>query len=407
MALTELKIRAAKPQEKSYKLADEKGMYLLVQPSGGKLWRFDYRYEGKRKTLALSSYPEVTLADARGRRDAARRILAKGDDPGAIKRAQKACRSEQVANSFEVTARRWHEKNVAKWSESYADKTIRMLERDVFPWIGSTPVVDLDAPKFLAVARKIETRGYIDTAHRAMQLCGQVMRFGVAEGLVSRDPTGDLRGALTPVETTHLPSVTDPARVAEILRMFDAFSGSFPVKCALKLAPIVFTRPGELRQAKWADINLDEAMWSIPAEAMKMREPHLVPLSKQAVEILKDLQPYSGHATYVFPGGRDPNRPMSDAAINAALRRLGIDTKSELTGHGFRAMARTILHEQLRFEPDVIEQQLAHKTPGPLGAAYARAKFIDQRKVMMQAWADYLDELTGQNVQSPPTVVFS
>lgn len=399
MALTELKIKAAKPQEKPYKLADEKGMYLLIQPSGGKLWRLDYRYEGKRKTLALSTYPEVTLADARGRRDAARRILARGEDPGAIKRAQKACRAEQVANSFEVTARRWHEKNESKWSESYAYKTIRMLERDVFPWIGATPIVDLDAPKFLTVARRVEGRGHVDTAHRAMQLCGQVMRFGVAEGLVSRDPTGDLRGALSPVETTHLPSVTDPKRAAEILRMLDAFSGSFPVQCALKLAPLVFTRPGELRKARWVDIDLDDAMWSIPAEAMKMREPHLVPLSSQAVTILKELHPYSGHGEYVFPGGRDPKRPMSDAAINAALRRLGIDTKNELTGHGFRAMARTILHEQLRFEPDVIEQQLAHKTPGPLGAAYARAKFIDQRKVMMQAWADYLDRLVGQTEQ--------
>lgn len=393
MALTELKIKSSKPDTKAYKLADEKGMYLLIQPSGGKLWRLDYRFDGKRKTLALGGYPDVTLAEARDRRDQARKLLAGGSDPGAVKKAQKAGRKEQALNSFEVTARRWHQKNTGKWSESYADKTIRMLERDVFPWIGSKPVVDLEAPEFLSVARRVEKRGHIDTAHRAIQLCGQVMRFAVAEGLVRRDPTGDLRGALVPVESNHMPSVTEPARVGQILQMFEAFTGSFQVQCALKLAPMVFTRPGELRRAKWSDINLDEAMWSIPAEVMKMREPHLVPLSSQAVEILKDLLPFSGHLEYVFPGGRDPKRPMSDAAVNAAMRRLGIDTQNELTGHGFRAMARTILHERLGYEPDVIEQQLAHKTPGPLGAAYARAKFIDKRIKMMQAWADYLDKL--------------
>ena len=393
MALTELKIKSSKSDTKAYKLADEKGMYLLIQPSGGKLWRLDYRFDGKRKTLALGGYPDVTLAEARDRRDQARKLLAGGSDPGAVKKAQKAGRKEQAANSFEVTARRWHQKNTGKWSESYADKTIRMLERDVFPWIGSKPVVDLEAPEFLSVARRVEKRGHIDTAHRAIQLCGQVMRFAVAEGLVRRDPTGDLRGALVPVESNHMPSVTEPARVGQILQMFEAFTGSFQVQCALKLAPMVFTRPGELRRAKWSDINLDEAMWSIPAEVMKMREAHLVPLSSQAVEILKDLLPFSGHLEYVFPGGRDPKRPMSDAAVNAAMRRLGIDTQNELTGHGFRAMARTILHERLGYEPDVIEQQLAHKTPGPLGAAYARAKFIDKRIKMMQAWADYLDKL--------------
>ncbi len=401
MALTELKIKSSKPQLKAYKLADEKGMYLLVQPSGGKLWRLDYRFDGKRKTLALGSYPDVTLSNSRDRRDEARKILAAGSDPSEIKKALKAGRKEQAANSFEVTARRWHQKNAGKWSESYADKTIRMLERDVFPWIGSKPVADLEAPEFLSVARRVEKRGHIDTAHRAMQLCGQVMRFAVAEGLVRRDPTGDLRGALVPVESNHMPSVTEPARVGQILQMFEAFTGSFQVQCALKLAPMVFTRPGELRRAKWADINLDEAMWSIPAEVMKMREPHLVPLSTQAVEILKDLLPFSGHLEYVFPGGRDPKRPMSDAAVNAAMRRLGIDTQNELTGHGFRAMARTILHERLGYEPDVIEQQLAHKTPGPLGAAYARAKFIDKRIKMMQAWSEYLDKLrnaAGSNV---------
>jgi len=393
MALTETKVKSAKSKDQAYKLADEKGMYVFVTPSGGKLWRLDYRFEGKRKTLALGGYPDVSLGQARDKRDEARKSLAAGIDPGFVKQVQKGTRGVQLANGFEVTARRWHQNNTDSWTESYAEKTIRLLERDVFPWIGSRPVADLGAPEFLVMARRIEKRGHVDTAHRAIQLSGQIMRFAVAEGLVLRDPTVDLRGALKPVQSTHMLSVTDPVRVGDILRMFDAFSGTFQVQCALKLAPLVFTRPGELRKAKWAHINLDEALWSIPAEEMKMREPHLVPLSEQSISILKDLEPYSGHLEHVFPGQRDPKRPMSDAAVNAAMRRLGIDTQNELTGHGFRAMARTILHERLGYDPEVIEQQLAHRAPGPLGAAYARAKFIDKRTEMMQAWADYLDQL--------------
>lgn len=393
MALTDIKVKSAKGQEKPYKLSDEKGLHLLVNPSGTKLWRFSYRFLGKQKTLAIGVYPEISLANAREKRDEARKLLANDADPGKVKKAHKASRLDRAANSFEVVARRWHQKGEAKWSESYAKKVIQMLGRDLFPWIGAKPVADLEAPEFLAVARRLESRGLVDAAHRSMQLCGQIMRFAVAEGLVSRDPVGDLRGALQSVKTEHMASTTDPVRVGEILRMFDGFKGSYQVMQALKLAPLVFTRPGELRQAKWKDIDLDAALWSIPAEAMKMREPHLVPLSTQAVALLRDMQPFSSHLEHVFPGGRDPKRPMSDAAVNAAMRRLGIDTQNELTGHGFRAMARTILHEQLKYPPEVIEVQLAHKAPGPLGAAYARAKFIEQRKEMMQAWSDYLDKV--------------
>lgn len=393
MGLTDLKVKAAKGQQKPYKQADGKGLYLLVNPSGTKLWRLAYRFDGKQKTLAIGAYPDISLSHAREKRDEARKLLANDIDPGEVKKAQKTSRLNRAVSSFEVVARRWHQRGETKWSASYTKKVIQLLDRDIFPWLGNKPVADLVAPDFLAVARRLEVRGVVDTAHRAMQICGQVMRFAVAEGLVSRDPVGDLRGALKSVKVEHMASTTDPKRVGEILRMFDAFKGSYQVLQALKLAPLVFTRPGELRQAKWKDIDLSAAQWSIPGEAMKMREPHLVPLSTQAVEILRDMEPFSGHLEYVFPGGRDPKRPMSDAAINAAMRRIGIDTKTELTGHGFRAMARTILHEQLGFVPEVIEVQLAHKTPGPLGAAYARAKFIDQRKVMMQAWADYLDKL--------------
>lgn len=391
--LTNIAVAKAKPKTNAYKISDGRGLYLLISVKGAKYWRMKYRYEGRELLLSFGCYPDVSLSEARNRREEARKILASGIDPGGIRRAQKASRTEQLANSFEITARRWHEKNNDVWTESYSLKTIRLLERDVFPWIGGMPVIDLEAPQFLSVARRIERRGHVDTAHRAIQLSGQIMRFAVAEGLIRRNPIGDLRGALKPVVSKHMASVTDPDRVAEILRMFDGFKGTFEVQCALKLAPLVFTRPGELRRAKWEHINLDLALWSIPAEEMKMREPHLVPLSSQAVQVLSELKPLTGHGIYVFPGGRDPNRPMSDAAVNAAMRRLGIDTKNELTGHGFRAMARTILHEQLGFAPEVIEQQLAHKTAGTLGAAYARAKFIDQRKSMMQKWADYLDAI--------------
>lgn len=396
--LNDLQIKALKPAAKPQRFFDGHGLYIEVSPAGGKLWRLKYRFDGKEKRLALGDYPSVGLKEARKRRDEARSILSGGIDPGAVKRARKAGRREAAVNSFEVTARRWIETNKSTWTEKYTKKTISMLERDVFPWLGTKPVSELEPPDFLATVRRIEARGYHETAHRALQRCGQVMRFAVAEGLASRDPTADLRGALARWEVKHMPSVTDPVRVGQILKMFDeSFKGTFPVQCALRLAPLLFIRPQELRRARWADINIREGTWSIPAAEMKMREPHLVPLARQAVAILEELHPVSGHLEWVFPGGRDPKKHMSDAAVNMAMRRLGIDTKKELTGHGFRAMARTILHERLGFDPHWIEQQLAHKTPGPLGAAYARAKFIEQRKEMMQAWADYLDKLKKEH----------
>ncbi len=392
--LTDTEVRKAKPENNPYKMGDGGGLFLLVNPNGAKYWRLKYRINGKEKALAIGVYPDVSLADARERRGEARKLLAAGTDPGDIRRAQKASRLDAAANSFEVVARRWHERGVSEWSESYANKVIRLLDKEVFPWIGRRAVDDLEAPDFLLVGRKIESRGIIDTAHRAMQLCGQVMRFAVAEGVSRRNPVADLRGALSPApKTKHMASVTDPTKVGELLRAFGAFAGTPVVQSALRLAPYLFVRIGELRTMKWADLDFDAAVWSIPAEAMKMREPHLVPLCTQAIEILKDLQPLTGNGEYVFTGGRDPRRPMSDAAINAALRRLGVDTQNELTGHGFRAMARTILHERLGYQPEVIEVQLAHRVPGPLGAAYARAKFIDQRTTMMQTWADYLDDV--------------
>lgn len=398
--LTELKVRAAKPQEKPYKLTDEKGLYLQVQPTGAKYWRQKYRFDGKQKTLACGVYPEIGLADARERRDEARRLLAKGIDPSAAKKAQKTERAAKVANSFEAVAREWWKKQTPLWTEKHANKILARLEKNAFPWLGKLPVSEIEAPAVLSVLRKIEDRQAFYMAGRVRETIGQVMRYAVATGRTKHDPVPALKDALTVHVEKHMASVTDPARVGALLRKFDGFTGTRTVSCALRLAPLVFGRIGELRHMKWSDVDLENGMWSLPAEAMKKREPHLVPLSKQGVAILREMQPVSGHLDYVFPSIRKPaEKPMSENTINVALRRLGIDTQEELTGHGFRAMARTILHERLGFDPDWIEAQLSHAKKGPLGSAYDRTRFIDQRITMMQSWADYLDKLkTGAEV---------
>ena len=391
MPLSDVSIKKAKPADKPFKLADEKGLYLLISPTGGKLWRWDYRINGKRKTLALGAYPDVSLARARERREEARTKLADGIDPGELKQATKAMRKERAANSFEAIAREWYAKHAPGWAVGHASKILRRLERDVFPWIGGRPIAELTAPDVLAVLRRIEARGVPETAHRAQQNCGQVFRYAVATGRAERDPTADLKGALPPApQKNHFAAMTDPQAVGELLRALDGFKGSFQVQCALRLAPLLFVRPGELRTAKWADIDLDAAEWRYVVS--KTKTDHVVTLASQAVAILRELHSLSGHGAHVFPG-RDPHKPMSDAAINAALRRMGYDTKTEITGHGFRAMARTLLHEELEFAPEVIEHQLAHKVPDTLGAAYNRTRFLKQRCIMMQAWADYLDRL--------------
>ncbi|CAE6828819.1 tyrosine-type recombinase/integrase [Paraburkholderia nemoris] len=390
MALTDTAVRNTKPGEKPLKLFDGGGLFLLVAKTGGKLWRLKYRFGGKEKLLALGSYPEVSLKDARERRDEARRQLAKGADPGETRKAEKASKLGREADSFEVIAREWFAKYAPTWAKSHADKVIQRLEKDVFPWLGARPVVEITAPELLTVLRRIEDRGALDTALRAKQNCGQVFRYAVATGRAERDPSGDLRGALAPVKHENFASITDPAQVAELLRAIDGFRGTFIVKCALQVAPLLFVRPGELRTAEWAAFDLDKAEWRYLVS--KTRTEHLVPLPVQAVAILRELHALTGQRRNVFPG-RDPHKPMSGAAVNAALRRLGYDTKTEITGHGFRAMARTILHEELHFKPEVIEHQLAHKVPDALGAAYNRTRFLSERRVMMQQWADYLDRL--------------
>ena len=389
MPLSDPAIKKAKPEAKTYKLTDGGGLYLLVKEAG-KYWRLDYRHGDKRKTLALGVYPDVTLARAREKRDEAKKLLADGIDPGELKRATKTQNAERATNSFEAVAREWYAKHAPGWAAGHSDKVIRRLERDVFPWIGGKPIADLAAPDVLAVLRRIESRGVLETAHRAQQNCGQVFRYAVATGRAVRDPTADLRGALPPWKKANFASITDPRAVGELLRAIDGFKGSLPVACALRLAPLLFVRPGELRAAKWADFDLDAGEWRYLVS--KTKTEHVVPLAPQALAILRELHPLSGHRAHVFPG-RDPTKPMSDAAINAALRRMGYDTKTEITGHGFRAMARTIIHEELGFKPEVIEHQLAHRVPDSLGTAYNRTKFLKDRRAMMDAWANYLDRL--------------
>lgn len=390
MPLTDIAIRTAKPAEKPLKLTDGGGLYLILNPNGSRWWRLDYRYAGKRKTLSMGIYPVVTLKDARNRRDEARKLLASDVDPGENRKAQKLARVLSTANSFEVITREWYAKFSSTWNESHGERIIRRFERDIFPWLGKKPIAEIKAPELLATVRRIENRGALETAHRALGNCGQVFRYAIATGRAERDISADLRGALPPVKATHFAAVTEPKQVAELLRAMDGYTGSMIVGYALRLAPLVFVRPGELRKAEWADIDLETAEWRYLVT--KTNTPHIVPLCRQAVEILTDARAISGDGRYVFPGARSNGRPMSDNAILAALRRLGIE-KDEMTGHGFRAMARTILDEVLGFRPDIIEHQLAHAVKDPNGRAYNRTAHLPERRKMMQAWADYLDKL--------------
>ncbi|MEA3274785.1 MAG: integrase arm-type DNA-binding domain-containing protein [Pseudomonadota bacterium] len=390
MPLTDTQIRKAKPTEKAQRLFDGGGLYLEISPKGGKWWRLKYRVEGKEKRLSLGVYPDVSLKEARERRDDARKLLANNIDPSENRKAAKAAKVERAGNSFEVVAREWYAKHSPNWSANHGDRIIRRMERDIFPWLGGKPIAEISAPQLLEVIRRIEQRGALETAHRALGNCGQVFRYAVATGRAERDPSGDLRGALPPVKGQHFASITEPKKVADVLRALDGYEGTLTVRCALRLAPLVFVRPGELRHAKWADIDLEAGEWRYTVT--KTDTQHIVPLSRQAVEILTELQPLTGRGQYVFPGARSAARPMSDNAILAAMRRMGIG-KDEMSGHGFRAMARTILDEVLGFRPDYIEHQLAHAVRDPNGRAYNRTAHLPERRKMMQEWADYLDKL--------------
>lgn len=389
--LSEVKVRTAKPRKNTYKIFDGGGLFLLVTPSGGKLWHFKYRFDKKEKKLAFGSYPEINLLDARQRRDEARRQIAHGVDPGAIRKAQKQAETEET-ETFEIIAREWHMKFAHTWIPRHAVTIMGRLERDLLPWIGNRPIAQIKAPELLAALRRVESRGALESAHRILNIAGRVFRYAVATGRAERDPSADLKGALPQPGEKHLAAITDPKEVGPLLRAIDGYRGHFVVKCALRLAPLFFVRPGELRQAEWVEIDLDEAVWNIPAHKMKMKQTHLVPLSSQAVEILTELKALTGASKYVFPSGRSFARPMSTNAILAALRRMGFE-KDEMSGHGFRAMARTILDEVLQVRPDFIEHQLAHAVRDPNGRAYNRTTHLAERRKMMQLWADYLDGL--------------
>jgi integrase len=380
MPLTDTAIRNAKPALKPVKLFDERGLFLLVTSAGGKWWRFRFRFDGKEKLLSLGVYPDVGLKDARNRRDEARKLLAEGTDPGEDRKTQKSTKLDRAANSFEAIAREWFGKFSSQWVEHHGQRVMSRFERDIFPWIGGRPIAEVTAPESLGK-------------------CSQIFRYAVATGRCSRDPSGDLRGALQPTNAEHFASVTEPAQVAALLRALGGYEGTFTVACALRLAPYVFVRPGELRKAEWTDFDLDAAEWRYMVT--KTNTPHIVPLASQAVAILRELHALTGTGRYVFPGARSSKRPMSDNAILAAMRRLGIG-KDEMSGHGFRAMARTILDEVLGVRPDYIEHQLAHAVKDPNGRAYNRTSFLPERREMMQQWADYLDKLkTGVEVIVP------
>lgn len=389
MALTDTFVKQTKTVGKHF---DGGGMYLHAKTMG-KYWRMDYRFAGKAKTLALGTYPEVSLLKARQRRERARELLADGIDPSTAKRAEKVAKLAASANTFEVVARDWLEKTKADRAQVTQDKVTAWLENDAFQFIGKMPISTIGPRDVLEkVVRRIEARGAIDTAHRLKMLCGQVFRFAVVSGLVERDVTADLRDALVKKTVTHYAAMTEPKQVAQLMRSIFDYSGHPYTVAALKLTPLVFVRPGELRTAEWAEIDLEAAEWRIPGNKMKMKVDHLVPLSTQAVEILRGVQPLTGHGKYVFPSLRTGERPMSENTINAALRGMGY-AKEVHSAHGFRATARTIMDEVLNQRVDLIEHQLAHAVKDANGRAYNRTAHLPARKEMMQGWSDYLDKL--------------
>ena len=393
MALTDTFAKNIKPNGSSSgeKHTDGQGLYLHVKEAG-KYWRMSYRFNGKQKTLALGVYPAVSLAKARQRRDKARELLADGIDPSTVKREEKRAKATAASNTFEAIAEQWLKATNAKRSAITQDKVSTWLRKDVFPHIGKMPITSIGPRDVLALVRKMEARGVIESAKRIAQICGQVFRYAVAEGTAERDITTDLRGAFQHAEKKHYAAITDPAKLGELLRSINAYTGHLYSVAALKLSPMVFLRPGELRTGEWAEIDLESAEWRIPGSKMKMKHDHIVPLSRQALEILRSLQPITGHGRYVFPSLRTGERPMSENTINAALRGMGYSNEVH-TAHGFRATARTIMDEVLGERVDLIEHQLAHAVKDANGRAYNRTAHLPARREMMQRWADYLDKL--------------
>ncbi|MBV1959880.1 MAG: tyrosine-type recombinase/integrase [Pseudomonadales bacterium] len=393
--LKSIQVKQATPREKPYKLTDEKGLYLYITPKGQKYWRFNYRFAGKRKTLALGVFPETGLAKARIKHAEARKQIENDRDPADIRRAAKLARALSSENSFEAVALEWFTKEKPNWSASHTDRVARMLNKYLIPHIGHRIIGEITAPDLLACLRKVEARGTINTAHRVKQVSGQVFRYAVTIGKAERSPGTDLTGALATVKPIHMAAITEPKEVGLLLLMLDDYQGTPEVATALKLAPLLFCRPGELRSMEWNEIKFEKHEWHIPGQKMKTKQDHIVPLCKQATEALESLLQLTGHRQYVFPSARSPKRPMSDNAVLSAMRRLGIP-KEKMTGHGFRAMARTLLDEELGYRIEWIECQLAHAVKDANGRAYNRTTYLKQRKEMMQHWGDYLDSLKAE-----------
>lgn len=400
--LTAIEVKQAKPGDKDRTLADGGGLLLLVTRSGAKYWRYKYRYVGREKLLALGIYPDVSLADARKRHQAARERLAQGIDPSEVRKVEKLTRHQAAAESFEAIAREWFATKQRNKSEGHRKRTERMLERDLFPHLGARPITAITAPELLAVLRNVEGRGAIDIAHRARQVAGRVLRYAVATGRAERDPTGDLRDALKPRHTKHRAAITEATEVGHLLVAIDGFQGTPVVKAALQLSALLFQRPSEIRAMKWSEINWEAQRWELPTARMKMKQPHIVPLPKQAQDILRELQRLTGRGSFVFPSARGGSRSLSENGVRTALRTMGYDNDT-MTPHGFRAMARTLLDEVLGYRVDWIEHQLAHAVRDANGRAYNRTAHLEGRAEMMQGWADYLDKLkTSAQSQALP-----
>lgn len=392
--LSDMAVKAAKPKDRPYKLPDGRGLYLHVMPNGSKYWRLKYRYGGKeRSPLALGVYPEIALRAARRATTEARELLSNGKDPGEIKRQAKMARQFGADNSFRAVALEWYSRKKTVWSDSHIKRVLWLLEKNLFPWLGHRPIAQITSQELLGALKRTESKGTHETAHRAKQVAGQVFRYAVATGRAERDPAHDLKGALISPKETHLAAITDPKEVGKLLVAMDGYFGTPTVKAALLLSPLLFCRPGELRQLEWSEINFEEKRIDIPVEKMKARQQaHIIPLCDQAINILRDLQPLTKHSKYVFPSARGVNRPLSENGVRTALRTMGYDNAT-MTPHGFRAMARTILDEVLGYRVDWIEHQLAHAVKDPNGRAYNRTAHMEGRREMMQGWADYLDTL--------------
>lgn len=392
MALSDKACRAAKPREKAYKLADGGGLYLEVASAGGRYWRLKYRYGGKEKRLAFGVYPEISLAAARERRDAARRALASGHDPGKLERERKQLAALEAATTFEAVGREWHTRNADRWTPNYGADILHRLEMDVFPEIGKCPIAELKPPQILAALRKVEKRGAYEMARRTQQYCGQIFRYAVVTGRAERNPASDLRGALKTPKRKHFAAI-EPNDLPEFLAALQRNDARLflQTRLAIRLMLLTFVRTGELIQAKWDEFDLGAGQWVIPAARMKMRRPHIVPLSRQAIDILRQLQTLNGDREWVFASAAKPRKHMSNNTILKALERMGY--KGRMTGHGFRALAMTTIKEKLRFPHDVVDRQLAHAARNQVDAAYDRSKFLDERRRMMAKWADYIDGL--------------